>query len=137
MVVIPERRPDVELRLPADGAYVSVLRTTTAGIAARLDFLIDDIEDLRIAVGEACAMVLPLAAPGGDVTASYLLAAESLTVTVAVEAEMPGPPDYDSFAWQVLSTLAAEATAESSTDRFAVNLTVRRDTGPEPAETAD
>ena len=48
-------RADVELRLPADGAYVSVLRTTTAGLAARLDFPIDDIEDLRIAVGEACA----------------------------------------------------------------------------------
>ena len=137
MVVIPERRPDVELRLPADGAYVSVLRTTTAGIAARLDFLIDDIEDLRIAVGEACAMVLPLATPGGDVTASYTLAPDSLTVTVAVEAEMPGPPDYDSFAWQVLSTLAGEASAESTADRFAVNLTVHRDTGPGPLHAAD
>ena len=52
-------RADVELRLPADSAYVSVLRTTTAGLAARLDFPIDDIEDLRIAVGEASAMVLP------------------------------------------------------------------------------
>ena len=62
----PERpRPDVELRLPADGVYVSVVRTTTAGLAARLDFLIDDIEDLRIAVGEACAMVLPEADASG------------------------------------------------------------------------
>ncbi len=59
------RRADVELRLPADSAYVSVLRTTTAGLAARLDFTIDDIEDLRIAVGEACALVLPEADPRG------------------------------------------------------------------------
>src|SRR4029078_7207541 len=59
-------RADVELRLPADGVYVSVVRTTTAGLAARLDFLIDDIEDLRIAVGEACAMVLPEAEAGTD-----------------------------------------------------------------------
>ena len=36
-------RADVELRIPADSAYVSVLRTTTAGLAARLDFPIDDI----------------------------------------------------------------------------------------------
>ena len=28
----PDARPDVELRLPADGAYVSVLRTATAGL---------------------------------------------------------------------------------------------------------
>ena len=52
------RRADVELRLPADGAYASVLRTTTAGLAARLDFTIDDIEDLRIAASEASALVL-------------------------------------------------------------------------------
>ncbi|MCW2828928.1 MAG: hypothetical protein JWQ67_2544, partial [Marmoricola sp.] len=28
--------PDVELRLPAESAYVAVLRMTTAGLAARL-----------------------------------------------------------------------------------------------------
>ena len=52
------KRPDVELRLPAESAYVAVLRMTTAGLAARLDFTLDDIEDLRMAVGEACALVL-------------------------------------------------------------------------------
>ncbi len=57
-------RPDVELRLPVDSAYVSVLRATTVSLAARLDFTIDDIEDLRMAVGEACAMVLPSATEG-------------------------------------------------------------------------
>ena len=64
-------RADVSLRVPADSAYVSVLRTMTAGLAARLDFTVDDIEDLRIAVGEACALVLPEAAPGGDLEADF------------------------------------------------------------------
>ncbi len=59
-----DSRADVELRLPADSAYVSVLRTTSAGLAARLDFTLDDIEDLRMAVGEATALVLPEAEPG-------------------------------------------------------------------------
>ena len=48
--------------MPADGAYLSVLRTATAGLAARLDFTLDEIEDLRIAVDEACAHA---ARPGG------------------------------------------------------------------------
>ncbi|MGW4973630.1 hypothetical protein ACWEP3_27550, partial [Streptomyces albidoflavus] len=30
----------------------------TAGLAARLDFTLDEIEDLRIAVDEACAILL-------------------------------------------------------------------------------
>ena len=61
-------RPDVELRLPAESAYVAVLRMTTAGLAARLDFTLDDIEDLRMAVGEACALVLEHADPAATCT---------------------------------------------------------------------
>ena len=65
------QRPDVELRLPAESAYVAVLRMTTAGLAARLDFTLDDIEDLRMAVGEACALVLENANPDGDMYAAF------------------------------------------------------------------
>ncbi len=117
-------RPDVELRLPADGAFVSVLRTTTAGLAARLDFTIDDIEDLRIAVGEACAMVLPEADPESDLACRFVLQPGELTVTVAVTAQQPPVADYDSFAWQVLTTLATEASAASSDGEFAVTMTM-------------
>src|SRR5919107_2922375 len=117
-------RADVELRLPADGVYVSVVRTTTAGLAARLDFLIDDIEDLRIAVGEACAMVLPEADLESDLVCSYHLAPGRLTVEVAVSATAPEGPEYDSFAWQVLSTMATLAEADASGGRFAIRLTM-------------
>ena len=65
--------PDVELRIPADSAFLAVLRTATAGLAARLDFTLDDIEDLRIAVDEACAMVLPQARAGSDLTCAFEL----------------------------------------------------------------
>jgi len=117
-------RADVELRLPADGVYVSVVRTTTAGLAARLDFLIDDIEDLRIAVGEACAMVLPEAESDSDLVCSYYLEPGRLAVEVAVSAVSPQGPEYDSFAWQVLSTMATRAEADTSEKRFAIRLTM-------------
>jgi len=120
----PEGRADVELRLPADSAYASVLRTATAGLAARLDFTIDDIEDLRIAVGEANAMVLEHADPGTDLVASFVLAPGELTVTVSVSSASPPVPDLDSFAWQVLTTLATSADIESADGRFAVTMTM-------------
>ncbi len=122
------RRADVELRLPADGAYVSVLRTTTAGLAARLDFTIDDIEDLRIAVGEACAMVLPEADPGSPLLAEFYLAPGLLTVRVSVRGAEIGEPDYDSFAWTVLDTLASSARAEVDGDTFVVTLMMAAET---------
>ena len=118
-------RADVELRLPADSVYASVLRTTTAGLAARLDFTIDDIEDLRIAVGEASAMVLPEADEGSDLHCEFYLAPGELTVVVSVEAAEPAPVDEDSFAYQVLTTLASEAAVTTSGGRFAVRLTLK------------
>jgi serine/threonine-protein kinase RsbW len=122
------QRADVELRLPADNAYVSVLRTTTASLAARLDFTIDDIEDLRIAVGEACAMVLPEADPATTLLAEFFLAPGRLTVRVSVNGSEIGQPDYDSFAWQVLDTLARTATAEVAADSFVVTLSMEAET---------
>ncbi len=118
------RRADVELRLPADSAFASVLRTTTAGLAARLDFPIDDIEDLRIAVGEASAMVLPEAAVDSDLTCRFFMSSGSLTVSVAVDVDQPVSPDLDSFAWQVLTTLATSARVDDADGSFAITLTM-------------
>jgi serine/threonine-protein kinase RsbW len=117
------QKADVSLRVPADGAYVSVLRTMTAGLAARLDFTVDDIEDLRIAVGEACALVLPEATPGGDLEAEFRQTTGSLTVSIRVPTDSRAEPDYESFAWQVLSTLATEATADADDQHLEVTFT--------------
>jgi serine/threonine-protein kinase RsbW len=121
----PNARADVELRVPADSAYVSVLRTTAAGLAARLDFTLDDIEDLRMAVGEASALVFPEADRGADATCQFFMRPGELTVSVGVPAARPVSHDEDSFAWQVLTTLADRASAETSGHRFAITLTMQ------------
>lgn len=99
-------RPDVELRLPGDGAYVAALRTTTAALAARLDFTLEAIEDARMAVGEAAALALEAADPGSDLTTSFWHEPGRLLVTVTVSATQASHPDRDSFAWTVLATVA-------------------------------
>ena len=118
-----DRGAQVELRVPADGAYASVLRTTTAGLAARLDFTIDDIEDLRMAVSEATAMVLDQADAGSDLVCLFDLAPGRMTLSVSVAATS-AVPDLDSFAWQVLTTLAAGADVDTSGGRFTVGMTM-------------
>lgn len=119
-----DERADVELRLPADNAYVSVLRTTSAGLAARLDFTLDDIEDLRMAVGEASALVLPSAEEGTDLTCRFYMRPGRLTVVVGVETSTATAPDADNFAWQVLTTLADDAAVSVDDGRFEIALTM-------------
>jgi serine/threonine-protein kinase RsbW len=101
----------VTVRLPAEGAYLSVLRTATAGLAARLDFTLDEIEDLRIAVDEACAMLLQQAIPGSALECSFALGRDLITISVSVPSLTPEPPASDTFAWMVLSALAGSVDA--------------------------
>ena len=119
---VADKHPDVELRIPADSAFLAVLRTATAGLAARLDFTLDDIEDLRIAVDEACAMVLPQARVDSDLTCAFDLEPTRLTVAVTAECDTPQAPDRDSFAWTVLSALTTEVSADVDGDRLTVTL---------------
>jgi serine/threonine-protein kinase RsbW len=119
---VATNRPDVELRIPADSGYLAVLRTATAGLAARLDFTLDDIEDLRIAVDEATAMILPQARPGSDLMCTFDLEESRLTVAVTADCDEPQPPPRDGFAWTVLSALTSDARAEVHGDRITVTL---------------
>ena len=120
--------PDhVQVCMPAEGAYLSVLRTATAGLAARLDFTLDEIEDLRIAVDEACAMLLAQAIPGTSLECRFDLGADQMTITVSVVAAQPRTPARDTFAWTVLSALAGTVDSRlGPDDRVAIVLQKRR-----------
>jgi serine/threonine-protein kinase RsbW len=106
-----EAEDQVTVRLPAEGAYLSVLRTATAGLAARLDFTLDEIEDLRIAVDEACAMLLSQAVPGASLECEFTLGHDVMTIAVSAACLAPQQPATDTFAWTVLTALAGSVDA--------------------------
>jgi serine/threonine-protein kinase RsbW len=121
----------VTVKLPAAGAYLSVLRTATAGLAARLDFTLDEIEDLRIAVDEACAMLLTQAVPGADLDCEFTLDDDSMRVAVSVLTLDGRVPSRDTFAWTVLSALAGEVDSAVDVDnRVTITLLKRRSGTP-------
>ncbi|MFV2100099.1 anti-sigma regulatory factor [Micromonospora sp. LOL_024] len=120
----------VHLTVPAEGGYLSVLRTATAGLAARLQFALDEIEDLRIAVDEACAMLLAIATPGADLDCRFSVTEDALTVEVTVPT-VPGAglPAESSFAWKVLTALTTSAAAGAADGRATISLLTRRASG--------
>ena len=48
----------IELKVPAKAQYISVIRLTVSGLASRVGFSFDEIEDLKIATGEAVTNVV-------------------------------------------------------------------------------
>lgn len=119
----------VEIRVPADGAYVATLRLTAASLGARCDLTVDDIEDLRLAVDEACALLLPHAQPGTALQARFELGAESLAVTTTVDSPDASStsPDRSGFGWSVLSALASEVDVHGDGERLSITVTKRRE----------
>jgi serine/threonine-protein kinase RsbW len=112
----------IELRVPADPAYLAVIRTATAGLAARLDLTLDEIEDLRIAVDEACALLLDHRTHiGENLTALFTIGSDALDVHVT------GPitvlPDRGCFAWSVLEALVGRVETGTNTVGSWVRLT--------------
>ena len=117
-----ETADTVHLRVPADPAYLAVIRTATAGLAARLDLTLDEIEDLRIAVDEACALLLGHQNhPGEDLHTSFTLSPQTLVVNLQGPARTL--PERSSFAWSVLEALVGRVDTGASASGSWIKLT--------------
>ncbi len=121
--------PDVvELELPADPVYLGVVRTACAGLGARLDLTLDEIEDLRIAVDEACTLVLP---PGRAPHHNAVRLRATFSVSessLAVRVQGPNPllPGDSSYAWAVLEALAGDVDSGVEASGSWISLTHTR-----------
>lgn len=77
------------MTLPAKAKYIEVVRLALYGVAVRMGFAFEDIEDLKVAVGEACNNVV-LHAYGdeqdaGLMTVVFEAGRDGLIITVADE----------------------------------------------------
>jgi serine/threonine-protein kinase RsbW len=116
----------VELTVPAMATFLAVVRTATAGLAARLSLTFNDIEDLRDAVNEACAMVLSLPGPtlaDAALTCRYEVLADALAVRVSAPVDETAElPAEQSFEWRVLTTNATGVRGSVTDGRAWIEL---------------
>lgn len=76
----------IEMKIPAKPEYVGVIRLTLSGIASRMGYTYEEIEDIKIAVSEACTNAVQHAYPtneGGEVTVGFGIYADKLEMMVA------------------------------------------------------
>ena len=52
------KKLEIELKIPALAEFVGVARLAMSGIATRMNFTIDEIEDIKISISEACTNVI-------------------------------------------------------------------------------
>jgi serine/threonine-protein kinase RsbW len=117
----------VTMQVPADVAFVSTLRLTAASLAARCDLTVDDIEDLRLAVDEACALLLPHASSDGVLSAHFELSSGRLLVETGVATKDTAQPDREGFAWTVLGALTTSVDVRQDNGTLTIALTKSRE----------
>jgi serine/threonine-protein kinase RsbW len=122
----------VTMQVPADRDFVSTLRLTAASLAAHCDLTVDDIEDLRLAVDEAVALLLPIAPAESTLQARFELAPNCLVVATSVPSADGAGPDRGGLAWAVLSALASGVEVSNSQGVVTIVVSKRRGTATAP-----
>ncbi|MCW2502396.1 MAG: anti-sigma factor [Actinomycetia bacterium] len=112
----------IEVRLPAAATHLPVLRTLSADLAARLDFNLDEVADVRMAVDEACAGLVARAADGATLRVSFTARQGTLRVVATAPTTDGAQPARDTFGWQVLTALVDEV--ETAADDTSKEVTV-------------
>lgn len=79
----------IEMKIPAKPNFIGVIRLTLSGIASRMGFTYDEIEDLKIATSEACTNAVQHAYKDnqGEVKISFGLYEDRLEVMVSDSGE--------------------------------------------------
>ncbi len=75
----------VELRFPCKPEYVGVARLAILGVASRMRFSYDEVEDVRLAVGEACTTSVEWAERNGRTDTDIVLRSEIGTEKLIVD----------------------------------------------------
>ena len=100
---------EVKLTMPAMPQLLRVARLTAAGLAGRLGFNFDEIEDVKIAVDELCFALVGTKGRDGDLTVTYRLLPDALEIegSGAFGAGSPNPVPNELSA-QILDAVVDE-----------------------------
>jgi serine/threonine-protein kinase RsbW len=130
----PGEAPMLSIQLQAEAStmVIPTIRTVAADLAARADFDVDAIDDLRMAVDDACAMLVRIAAPGAPLSCRFTVRPERIEVSVEVDVDdVRDPLPTGSFSWRVLECLTDEVSAvvlpSSCGQRGRVCITLAKD----------
>ncbi|MGL6105695.1 anti-sigma B factor RsbW [Romboutsia sp.] len=112
----------IKMEIPATPDYVSIIRLTTSGIANKVGFSIEDIEDMKVAVSEACTNAIKHS-NDNKVSVIYNLIENGLEIEIkdngkgydiaSIEAPDLANPKENGLGLFIIQTLMDEVNMES------------------------
>jgi serine/threonine-protein kinase RsbW len=102
----------VRLYVPAASEYTRVIRLTVSGVASRLGFDVNEIEDLRIAVDELANAVIA-AGPTGELAIAIWSNGSQLRIEGSTPLANGATPAVDHLTAQILKAVVDEYTLQA------------------------
>jgi serine/threonine-protein kinase RsbW len=122
---------DVRLVVPASPEYLRLVRLTAAGMASRLGFTFDEVEDLRIAVDELCYHLLgdsDAVIPSDARTMDLIYSAEVDSITITGRTGLSGAvPEPSDLSEQILDALVDEHEVSGTDGMITFRLKKQRE----------
>ncbi len=99
---------EVRLAVPAKPEFLGLARVTAAGLASRLGFTFDQVEDLRLAIDEICFGMTGSKGRDGILEVRFFLRPEGLTVRGQGHFSTPVPVQLSELSEVILDALVDE-----------------------------
>ncbi|MDQ2754783.1 MAG: ATP-binding protein [Actinomycetota bacterium] len=122
-------KDEVLLVVPAMPEFLRLARVTAAGLASRLGFSYDEVEDLRLAIDELCYGLTGEDGRPGTVEIRYRLDGDSLSIEGTLQDSSPAPSDtaLAELSELILGALVDEHNFKSGPDGPRFRLLKRRE----------
>jgi hypothetical protein len=123
-----EGHDEIRLVIPATPEFVRLARLTVAGIASRMGFSFDEVEDLRIAIDELCYALMGVRGAAGNVALQCSLRPDALAVEG--RAQVGGGPlpqsEMPEFSRRILDVVVDEYKCPLEADEPGFRLLKKR-----------
>jgi serine/threonine-protein kinase RsbW len=121
-------QPEVRLEVPASPEFLRVARMMAAGVASRLGFTLEEVDDLRIAIDELCFCLVGRNGRPGILALRYVMGPDGLVVEGAghfVDRDSE-EPRLSPLSVQILNAVTDECRVQAGTDGPTFRLFKRR-----------
>jgi serine/threonine-protein kinase RsbW len=109
------RAERLELRVPTTPTQLPAVRAMAGDLAMRMDYDLDSVEDLRLAVDEACATLAVIVSGDRRLTVVFETRRSGLHIDAWVPTAEGTDVPRDGFGWAVLHTLVDQVEAGPAT----------------------
>ena len=109
------RAERLELRVPTTPTQLPAVRAMAGDLAMRMDYDLDSVEDLRLAVDEACATLVLVADGDLPLTVIFETSRAGLHIDAWVPTAESTDVPRDGFGWAVLQTLVDNVEGRPAT----------------------